>query len=274
MAHYKRFLLGLFVILALALPGQASMIFEEDFLPLEPHFVHSGLGQIDLLLFTNANGKGVTENRLKQGNITLFDGDDANTDMPTGNKTTALESYITSVGELRDFYRLSFPDGEGGSTIDQLVIFIDLNQSGKGQGEDYILLDDLKIIMNFDQIGNASDDRNAPWTKDISSSMQNSTGSGFTGGTVLSELAAPFQLTVTNTGSGFADYGVLTGINPFDENLDDDTRLLFMWQSSNHHGGGTDIFLSGTYSGVGVPEPATIAMLAGGGAVLLLRRRK
>lgn len=273
MAHYKRLLLGLVVVFALALPGQASMIYQENFLPLEPHFVHSGLGQLDLLMFTNANGNGVTENRLKQGNITLFDGDDANTDMPTGNKTTALESYITSVGELRDFYRLNFPNGEGGSTINQLMIFIDLSQSGKGQGEDYILLENLKIVMNFNQIGNASDVRNDPWTKDISSSKQNSTGSGFTGGTVLAELAAPLQLSVTNTGSGFADYGVLTGINPFDESLDDDTRILFMWQSSNHHGGGTDIFLSGAYSGVGVPEPVTMAMLMAGGALLLVRRK-
>ena len=282
-AHNHKTLVGIFTAVILTtmltfggLPAQGAVITDSDIEPLNGHLVHSGNGQLDLILFTFANGLGVTNNEIKEKSKIVFNGDDANTDEPVGgHPASASESYITSMGDLRNFYRVAFPDGQGGSTMTEIVLTIDLCQTGQGQGAndaDNITLNTLNILIDYDDFTPASDPRNDPWTNDISSSVQNSTGSGFSGGTTISSLAAsvpPKQLDVTNNGSGWADYLIYTGINPFDSAYSDDTPILFFWESSDHHGGGTDVFISHD-----VPEPGTMVLLLAGGIGMLIRRRK
>jgi hypothetical protein len=89
----------------------AFLITSSHILPVPTSTVESGNGTLDFILFTESSGG--------SGNSSgSFDGDNANTQMPTGSgNTTADESYITSFGEIRAFYRLNFPDGFGGSRL-------------------------------------------------------------------------------------------------------------------------------------------------------------
>jgi hypothetical protein len=242
--------------------------------------IHAGNGKLDLILFNFNQGSGVNNNELKEKGTTIFNGDDANTDMPvgTGNPQSsgASESYITSIGDLRNFYRTTFPDGLGGSTINEIVLFVDLCETGQGQGNntnDYITLNTLNVVVNYDPFLPVPDIRNDPWNNDIDPATQNSTGSAFSGGTTIANLDAaitPKTLPVTAHGSGWADVLIFTGINPFDTAFTDETPILFFWESSDHEGGGTDIFISGTHA----PEPGTMVLLGLGGLGLLARRRR
>jgi len=276
-------------VVALAVsPAGADLITDMDIVPVAvPHEIHAGNGQLDWILFNFGNGYGVNGNEIKERGVVVFNADDANTLMPvgTGNSTgsgpgngadtSVSQSYITSIGDLRNFYRLVFPDGEGGSAIDEIVLFVDLTETGQGQGNnpnDFITLTTLNILVDYDDFP-GDDPRNDPYANDLDSATQNSTGSGFTGGTTLAWLdpaVAPMDLSVVAPGSGWADYAIHTGINPFDPSFTDDTRILFFWESTNHEGGGTDIFLSGA----SVPEPGAIAILILGGVGMLLRRRR
>ncbi|MDY7011516.1 MAG: PEP-CTERM sorting domain-containing protein [Planctomycetota bacterium] len=286
-SHVFAFAISVTILALFFSPAEGSVITEADIvsMPEPAHVVHSGNGQLDLILFTFDNGIGVNNNELKERGNVIFNGDDANTDMPVGtgnnqgqgnNKETwASESYITSIGELRDFYRTTFSDGQGGSTINEIALFVDLCETGQGHGDntnDYIMLNTLDIIVGYDAFP-GEDIRNDPWNNDIGSDVQNSTGSGFSGGTTIACLDAavtPRMLPVTAHGSGWADCLIFTGIDPFDTAFDDETPILFFWESTNHEGGGTDVFLSG----VSAPEPATIVTLALGGLGMLLRRRR
>lgn len=280
----KRFLVVSLAILALTISSaNAALITNDDIVEIPEHVIQSGHGHLDLLLFGYANGAGVNSNQYKDHGTVIFDGDDANSDMPvgTGNPTgaSASESYITSIGELRAFYTLHFPSAGGGSLVDEIVLFVDLTETGQGGGanpNDNITLNKLDIIIDYNAFSPASDDRNDPLNNDLSSSQQNGTGASYTGGTLISSLApgvAPKVLQVTNNGSGWADQMIFTGINPFDPTYSDDTRILFHWESSDHHGGGTDIFIDGAVHPL-VPEPATMALLGLGGTVLLARKKK
>ncbi len=246
--------------------AEAGVITDLDIVPIPPRMVKSGHGHLDLIMFTYASGVGVTENAAMG-----FDGDDSNTDMPSGRVSSVSESYITSIGEIRDFYELNFPDGQGGSRIGEIVLFVDLSETGNAND---IKLDTLKIVVDYDYFP-SPDDRNDPLNNDIASDLQNSTGSGFTGGTVLAGLdASPKTLMVSNLGSGFADQIIFTGINPFDKSFADSSRILFFWESSDHDGGGDEVFLSGSYRGGDIPEPATMTMLSLAAMVMLARRRR
>jgi hypothetical protein len=276
-------------VVALAVsPAGADLITETDIIPVATrHEVHAGNGLMDWILFNFGNGHGVNGNEIKEHGLVVFNADDANTLMPvgTGNSsgngpgngadTSVSQSYITSIGELREFYRLAFPDGEGGTAIDEIVLFVDLTETGQGQGNnpnDFITLTTLNIVVDYDDFP-GDDPRNDPYANDLDSDTQNSTGSDFTGGTTLASLdpaAAPLDLPVVAPGSGWADYIIHTGINPFDPSLSDDTRILFFWESTNHEGGGTDIFISGAT----VPEPGAMALVVLGGVGMLLRRRR
>ena len=123
----------------------------------------------------------------------------------------------------------------------------------------------------IDYTPNFGDDRDNPLGTDISSPLQNQTDAGYTGGTTIAQLDGPKILDVANQGAGWGDYGILTGIDPFDAAFSDDTRILFHWESSGHSSGDETIFLSGEYA---VPEPSMFVFLGLGALGLIFRRKK
>ena len=264
-------LAGALVALTLTLfapPVSAVVIDSSYIITLSGSEIGSGNGTLDLLLLTeSAGGAGNTGGS--------FNGDNANTGMPTGNgNTTALESYITSIGDLRDYYILNFPDGNGGSTVNQIAIFVDVNETGGSQD---ISLDTLNIVRDY--TASFGDDRDDPLATDISSALQNGTNAGYSGGTLLASLDASHILPYQNNGAGHADVVIFTGINPFDVAFSDSTRILFHWASSGHDNGGESIFLSGEFGaqdlpGPLVPEPASVALAAFGGVGFVLAARR
>lgn len=225
----------------------ASSITDASIYSITGTEVPAGNGRLNFILFM---GDGNGENEAGG-----FDGDDANKDMPSGSSMLAHESFITSIGELRAFYRLCFPDAHGNSTVDEIVIFVKLDQE---QG-DSLYVDELTIVRNFAQI--FGDSRDNPWLNDISSSKQNQTNSGYSGGTILAQLDSyPKILPFNTTNSNWADYGITTGINPFDPFYSDADRILFHLQSHGHSGGVETIFLSGLYYGSVIPEPSMLIL--------------
>jgi hypothetical protein len=253
-------------LVALPRCATAAFITSADIIPTTGREVGSGNGTLDFILMTESNGGA--------GNHAgSFNGDDANTALPTGvGRPTANATFITSMGELRTFYRLNFPDGAGGSTVHNLGMFIDINQVGQVS---YLNLDDLRIVVDYSNFSPAPDTRNDPAGNDITSSVQNSTGTTWTGGTIISQLdASPKVLPLNNQGAGFADQLILTNIDPFSNAYTDTTRVLFHWESSHHDDGGETIFLSGAFApqDVSFPEPASLGLLALAAAMLLKRR--
>jgi len=228
-----------------------SLITDADIYAVTGNETQSGNGTLDLILFTESAGGSLNH-------YDGFDADDANTAMPGGGVTTADESYITSIGELRDFYDFTFGPG----IIQEVVLFVDLNQT---TGSPPLALETLDILIDYGAFG---DSRDSPWTTDITSTTQNSTGSGYTGGTMLASLDSTKNLALNEQGAGWGDYMICTGINPYDAGFSNDTRILFNWASSNHDDGGETIFLSGI-----VPEPSTAMLLAVAGACMCFRRR-
>lgn len=250
-----------------AAPAEAVVLDSSYFITLSGSETGSGNGTLDLILFTESNG-GIANSSGS------FNGDNANTGMPTGNgNTTALESYATSIGDLRDFYILNFPDGNGGSTVDEIAIFVDVNETGGSQD---ISLDTLNIVQDYN--ATFGDDRDNPSAADILSALQNSTNAGYSGGTLLANLDASHILPYQNNGAGHADVVIFTGINPFDNAFNDSTRILFHWASSDHDNGGESIFLSGEFAAhdLQTPEPASVALAALGGVgfVVVVRRQR
>src|SRR5262245_47192784 len=79
------------VSLAIVPLVQSAVITSANIVPVPVGTVGSGNGTLDYIFFTESSGGA--------GNSSgSFNGDNANTDMPTGSgKTTANESYITSI---------------------------------------------------------------------------------------------------------------------------------------------------------------------------------
>lgn len=246
-------------------PASGSTITSADIIPMPMGAVGSGNGTLDFVLMTESAG-GSTNDPAGPLNF-----DNANTMLPTGGGTsTANETFMTSFGELRDFYILNFPNGSGGSTITEIALFVDVNETG---GLQDLFLDELEIVSDYNQIYGGT--RDNPHLNDILSATQNSTNTNYSGGTLLASLdASPKQLLQVSVGAGFADQVIYTGINPFDPAFSSSTRFLFHWESSVMNDGGETIFLSGTFAPQDVPEPSTLALLALGGLSILPRRRR
>ena len=245
----------------------AALITNSSIIPTAPHMVGSGNGTLDLILFTESGG-----GALNSGGT--FNGDNANTAMPTGSgNTTSNVTYVTSIGELRDFYILNFPNGSGGTNVTEIAVFVDVNETGQVND---ISLDEFEIVTGYSAYTPASDPRNNPAANDINSNTQNGTGTGYSGGTLQASLdASPKILALNNQGAGYADHVILTGINPFNPAFSPTTRILFHWESSAHDNGGETIFLSGKVSHLDVvPEPASGAALLIAGTFGLANRRK
>jgi hypothetical protein len=241
-------------VLATALTAQADTITDFDIIATTGNEIQSGNGLLDFYLFDGATS-------LEENQCDGFDGDDSNTDMPGGGGTTALESYITSMGELQSFYDICFPD----LAITDIALYVDLNEEGS---DDYIYLDALTVVIDYDPI--YGDLRDNPASGDIDSATQNLTNDNFSGGTQLASLDyAPKLLPVNEPGAGWADYAIVLGINPYD--YPPETRILIHLDSYEHTDGGETIFISGKYW---IPEPGSLSLLLLGGLAMLRRTRR
>ena len=227
------------------------------------HVVGSGNGTLDLRMFTYS-GSDV------QNTVGTFNGDNGNTDLAHGGTLDRLqfaESYVTTAGDLKDYYRLNFATG----AVNEVVLFLDLNETGGGSPTN--TLRKLDIVLNPTSIQG-----NPNALGDVASSTQNNINQVYTGGITLAYLnpEPADNIPVNSQGAGFADYAIYTGINPF--LLNDSDVLLFNISMGDLSNGPEEVFLSGTYSAtdiVPVPEPSTwaIAGLAVG-ALLWAKARK
>jgi hypothetical protein len=201
---------------------------------MDPQPAGSGLGLLDLVLLA-PSGFGSLNNPAGALNF-----DNSNTNMPTGASANANESYVTSVGELRDFYRLNFPDGSGGSMVSELLLFAALQEAG---APGTISLDGLDLAIDYSVPSSAA--AQDPAANDVTATIQNAiNGTVDTGtGTRLVSLVGP--LTLQDVRPEGADVVLASGWNPFDPSLSDGTRLMVHWTSSQHDSAGESLFLSG-----------------------------
>jgi hypothetical protein len=252
-----------------AMTSHAAVLTSANIFPVPKGTVGSGNGTLDFILLTESAGGSTNTSGS-------FNGDNANTQMPTGNgQTLADESFITSFGELRDFFELNFPTSlvGGGSTVDQIVIMLDVNETG---GPQSINLNTFDIWLNA-SVTPAGDQRNNPLANDLTSAQQNSTNASFAGGTKLVSIDSTKVLAQTTIGAGWPDHAIFTGINPFDPAFADSDRFLLHWTSSDHDNGGESVFLSGTLAPQDIPntpEPSSMLFLLSGGIVAAASARR
>jgi hypothetical protein len=261
-------LLPVLTMLMLAAPmAQAGTIGPGEIVVIPSGVVGSGNGTLDLRMGTFS---GSEIDNAAAG----FDFDNGNNTLPQGGGQdidSFAESYVITAGEIQDYYALNF----GASTVGdiQLVVYLDLNETGNGQPNN--TLDVLDIILNPTTI-QGNPDANG----DVTSAQQAAINQSFTGGTVLAELdpEPAGNLPVNSQGAGFADYAIATGIDPFALNASD--VLLFNFSMSTLNNGAEEIFLSGEFAGSDIPclppipEPGTGLLLGMGVALLGWSRRR
>jgi hypothetical protein len=268
----KRWRLTLFsLILMLITPaGYASTIGPGEIVVIPSGVVGSGNGTLDLRMGTFSGSEINNEtagHNYDNGNSTLPQGGGA--DISSFN-----ESYVITAGEVQDYYNLNF--GATGPGDIQLVVFLDLNETGGGEPNN--TLDVLDIILNP-----ASIQGNPDPSFDVTGAEQAAINQVFTGGLILAGLLPEpaGNIPVNATGAGFADYAIATGIDPF--TLDASDVLLFNFSMSLLNNGAEEIFLSGDFAGSdipglppisGVPEPGTAVLVCLGLMGLATRRRR
>lgn len=225
-----------------------------DILPIPGNAVGSGNGTLDLRLMTYSGGE------IPNSGGT-FDGDNGNNTLPQGGGTDTFsfaESYVTTAGELKAFYLLNFPN----QTIDELVVFIDLNETGGGEPTNGLLTFDIVVNPTITGVN--------PVNNDVLSGAQAGINQASSGGTLSSWLTSTHNLAVNNQGAGWADYAIFTGIQL--STLNNNDVVLFNVSMDSLNDGAEEVFISGRYSPSDVPEPAALLTLAISG--LLLIRRK
>lgn len=241
---------------------------------LDPAPTGTGFGNYNVILFQNAAG----------GSGNSGDGvnvDNSNQNLPTGDPNTDSGSlfWMTSVGDLRAFYDLSF----GANKVTNIVLFFDVNETGQPQDLNLVTLDIWKNATTTTTAPNTA--LNPTGLNDLSSTQQQSI-IGRTGGTLSTQLGtSPQLLGQVATGSGTDDWAIFTGINPYDPLLNANDTLLINFRINTLNNGPETLIISGTISNcdfpgqtcggglttTGVPEPSTFVLLGAG--LLIIGRR-
>jgi hypothetical protein len=247
------------VALSHATTATGASITTADIVAIPENAVGSGNGTLDLHLFTFSG----SEIGNQAGS---FNGDNGNNTLPNSGGTdtnTFTESYVTTAGDLKAFFNTNFAP----NTINQVVLFLDLNETAGGSSSN--TLAKLDIILNPATIQGSPNP-----VGDVTSDQQAAIDHVFTGGTLAANLVPEPALNIpaNNQGAGFADYAIYTHINPF--TLADSDVLLFNVSMNTLSNGSEGIFLSGNYKPSEVPEPASIAAIGLVGAATLARRRR
>jgi hypothetical protein len=246
--------LSILLLLLTVAAGHAAPIGPTEIVAIPSGVVGSGNGTLDLRMGTfsgseidNASGPHDYDN----GNNTLPQGGGADIDIFD-------ESYVTTAGEIQDYYNLNF--GTTGPGQIQLVVFLDLNETGGGEPNNTI--DVFDIILNPSTIQG-----NPDASLDVTSAQQAAINQVFTGGSVIAGLVPQpaGNIPVVSMGAGFADYAIATGIDPYALNPSD--VVLFNFSMSTLNNGAEELFLSGVFAGSDipgvppVPEPGTALLL-------------
>lgn len=293
----RKFIPTLGALAALACLGlaQAGTITDADTVVLlGANLTGSGNGTLDFMMYT----KGTNENKLSNIGVNW---DDANTDVPTGDGSTDGGTYdeyfITSFGDLQEFYKVNF--GITGPGQVTLVIFLDLDEAQTFDSDNLMNILDLWLdpTMVAGQDPTVAGSTYDAAGGDVDNADQNKIAdatTAFTGGTLLASLDPVLftnNLPEINNGGGFADYAFITDIDPFA--YDPKQLLLFRQSISLLSNGAETKFLSGTVSSIdlcaAIPrptncidpdpipmsEPSTLALLGTGmlGFFILVGRR-
>jgi hypothetical protein len=252
--------------------ASADVIGPGDFIAIPDGavIIGSGNGRLELRMLTHS-GSEVDNERTQPPPLNL---DNGNSTLPHNNGVNSFaESYVTTAGEIQQFYILNFPDGMGGSTVTELVLMLDLAENS-GTEAINTSLDVLDIVLNPATINGNPDPAG-----DVTSVEQAAIDHIYTGGALIANLASAITTPTVASGQGHADYAFYTGINPFILAAGD--RLLFNVTMSGLSNGSEEVFISPDFSGadiiMSIPESSASRLMGFACAVvctgaLMIRR--